>query len=85
MSIWTTVQNVIPQDGKLISGLKKLKKGVPMKVLQYFPIIPRFRRMLKSLEMTEQLTWYTSHESQDGKMRHSVDSPTWSTIDKKWT
>ena len=55
-----------------------------MKVLRYFPIIPRFRRMFKSLEMVEQLTWYTSHKSQDGKMRHPVDSPIWNTIDRKW-
>lgn len=54
-----------------------------MKVLLYFPILPRFRRMFKSLEMAEQLTWYTSHKSPDGKIRHPVDSPAWSTIDRK--
>ena len=69
---------------KINQRTKKIKKGVPVKVLRYFPIIPRFRRMFKSLEMAEQLTWYTSHKSPDGKIRHPVDSPAWSTIDRKW-
>ena len=54
--------------------INKIKKGIPAKVLQYFPIIPRFRRMFKLQEKAEQLTWHSNHKSQDGKMRHSVDS-----------
>ena len=52
---------------KINQRTKKIKKGVPVKVLRYFLIIPRFRKMFKSLEMTKQLTWYTSHKSQNGK------------------
>ncbi|KAF7152180.1 hypothetical protein RHSIM_Rhsim01G0163400 [Rhododendron simsii] len=63
---------------------KKIKKGVPAKVLRYFPIIPRFRNMYRSFEVAKDLTWRSTHRSIDAKMRHSVDSSTWKTIDDKW-
>lgn len=63
---------------------RKIKKGVPAKVLRYFPIIPRFRRMFRSLDNSEQLLWHSSHHSNDNKMRHPVDSPQWQSIDSKW-
>ncbi|KAL6191518.1 hypothetical protein ACLB2K_037908 [Fragaria x ananassa] len=34
--------------------------------------------------VSEQLTWHSSHHSQDGKMRHPMDSVCWSSIDKKY-
>ncbi|KAL6209524.1 hypothetical protein ACLB2K_020464 [Fragaria x ananassa] len=62
----------------------KIKEGVAAKVLRYFPIIPRLQRMFLSASVSEQLTWHSSHHSQDGKMRHPVDSVCWSSIDKKY-
>ena len=41
---------------KLNERTKKISKGVLTKVLRYFPIIPRFRRLFKSAERSEQLT-----------------------------
>ncbi|XP_024198613.2 uncharacterized protein LOC112201923 [Rosa chinensis] len=63
---------------------QKIEKGVPAKVLRYFPIIPRFRRMFRDAEKAEQLTWHETHRSQDGKMRHPVDSLAWKKIDSNW-
>ncbi|XP_028065121.1 uncharacterized protein LOC114268203 [Camellia sinensis] len=63
---------------------KKIKNGVLVKVLRYFPIIPIFKRMFKSQERAKQLTWHSFHKSQDGKMRHLVDSLAWESIDQKW-
>ncbi|KAL6218695.1 hypothetical protein ACLB2K_011905 [Fragaria x ananassa] len=40
--------------------------------------------MFLSASVSEQLTWHSSHHSQDGKMRHPVDSVCWSSIDKKY-
>ncbi|XP_021829510.1 uncharacterized protein LOC110769780 [Prunus avium] len=62
----------------------KIEKGVPAKVLCYFPIVPRLRRMYAITETTEQLRWHSTHKSQDGKMRHPVDSLAWDRINKKW-
>jgi hypothetical protein len=69
---------------KVNKRTKKVEKGVPAKVLRYFPIIPRFRRMFRDSEKAEQLRWHDSHKSQDGMMRHPVDSLAWKKIDSKW-
>ncbi|XP_042448877.1 uncharacterized protein LOC122033755 [Zingiber officinale] len=62
----------------------KVFKGVPEKVLRYFLMIPRFKRMFKSKEKAEELTWHSNHKSQDHMMRHPVDSVAWDTINHKW-
>ncbi|XP_042472249.1 uncharacterized protein LOC122054895 [Zingiber officinale] len=62
----------------------KVFKGVPEKVLRYFPVIPRFKRMFKSKEKAEELIWHSNHKSQDHMMRHPVDSVAWDTINHKW-
>ena len=55
---------------------KKPKKGVSAKVLRYFPIIPRLKRMFMSSEKSKQLRWHYSHGSQDGKYRNTfADTP----------
>lgn len=69
---------------KVNKHTQKIEEGVPAKVLRYFPIIPRFRRMFKNPEKAEQLTWHYTHKSQDGKMRHPVDSLAWKKVDSKW-
>ncbi|KAL6213937.1 hypothetical protein ACLB2K_013376 [Fragaria x ananassa] len=62
----------------------EINKGVPAKVLRYFPIIPRIQRMFLSTSNSELLTWHYTHHSQDGMMRHPVDSIQWRTVDQKW-
>ncbi|XP_073126852.1 uncharacterized protein [Henckelia pumila] len=62
----------------------KVCKGVPEKVLRYFPVIPRLKRMFKSEEKAEDLIWHSNHKSQDHMMRHPVDSVAWDTINHKW-
>ncbi|KAH7838941.1 hypothetical protein Vadar_032995 [Vaccinium darrowii] len=69
---------------KVDAKTKKIVTGVPAKVLRYFPIIPKFQNMYRSLEIAKDLTWHSTHESTDGMMRHPVDSPTWKTINAKW-
>lgn len=69
---------------KVYERTKKVQTGVFAKVLHYFPIILRFRRLFKSSEKAKVLHWHSTHISQDGKMRHPVDSLTWDTINKKW-
>ncbi|XP_056695732.1 uncharacterized protein [Spinacia oleracea] len=64
-----------------VSRYKK-KEGVPAKVLLYFPIISRFKRMYSNLEDAKRLTWHKfSREKEDGILRHLADSPQWRFID----
>lgn len=59
-----------------------IRKGVPRKVLRYFPIIPRFRKMFTSTEIGKDIRWHSTHISQNGKMRHPVDLEAWKSIDR---
>ncbi|XP_074374466.1 uncharacterized protein LOC141714869 [Apium graveolens] len=72
-----------------LSRWKLTKKGeervnLPAKVMWYFPIIPRFKRMFKSPSTAELMCWHTQQRTQDGKMRHPADSPSWKNIDYRW-
>ena len=60
------------------------KKGIPGKVLRYFPIKDRFRRMFRSKRMAQDLRWHFSNASTDGTMRHPVDSATWAQVNDQW-
>ncbi|XP_074373719.1 uncharacterized protein LOC141714076 [Apium graveolens] len=62
----------------------KLRVNSPAKVMWYFPIISRFKRMFKSPDTVEQLIWNSKQRSNDGQMRHPTDSPSWRNIDYRW-
>ena len=62
----------------------KARINVPAKVMWYFPIIPRFKRMFKSPSTAELLTWHSNQRLHDGQMRHPADSPAWRNIDYRW-
>ncbi|XP_062119156.1 uncharacterized protein LOC133832894 [Humulus lupulus] len=63
---------------------KKVRHGVPAKVLRYFPIIPRLKRMFMSKRISKELRWHHNNKSCDGKMRHPVDSAAWELVNDKW-
>ncbi|CAA7042281.1 unnamed protein product [Microthlaspi erraticum] len=64
------------------SGEEKI--GIAAKVLRYFPIKDRFKRMFRSKRMAEDLRWPYSNNSEDGTMRHPVDSITWAQVNDNW-
>ncbi|XP_042448989.1 uncharacterized protein LOC122033906 [Zingiber officinale] len=60
------------------------KKGVPAKVVWYFPPMPRFKRMFKSLETSRNLTWHADSTRVVGQLHHPVDSLSWKLVDYMW-
>ncbi|XP_026458599.1 uncharacterized protein LOC113359135 [Papaver somniferum] len=64
--------------------IDKPKKKIPVKVLRYFPIVSRLKRLYQSAELAEQLIWHATNKSKDGKMRHPADSLAWKHIDRKF-
>ncbi|XP_056843196.1 uncharacterized protein LOC108831992 [Raphanus sativus] len=62
----------------------EIKVGIPAKVLRYFPIKDRFRRMFRSKRMAEDLRWHYTNATEDGTMRHPVDSISWAQVNAKW-
>ncbi|XP_073037636.1 uncharacterized protein [Primulina eburnea] len=60
------------------------KKCVPAKVLWYFPPIPRFKSMFKSLHTSKNLTWHAEATGVPDQLRHPTDSPSWKLVDHMW-
>jgi len=40
--------------------------------------------MFRSKRIAEEVRWHSDNASSDGRMRHSVDSITWATVNNKW-
>ncbi|GJR79026.1 CACTA transposable element [Tanacetum coccineum] len=58
-------------------------KKVPNKVLRYFPVTPRLKRMYGSLHTTKHITWHATGKcNEDGKMGHPVNGKAWKEFDK---
>ncbi|XP_074323671.1 uncharacterized protein LOC141660579 [Apium graveolens] len=62
----------------------QVRVNVPAKVMWYFPIIPRFKRMFKSSFTAELMSWHANNRSKDGKMHHPSDYPSWRIVDYRW-
>ncbi|KAA0047739.1 transposase [Cucumis melo var. makuwa] len=69
---------------KNVKDRNEERKQTPSKVIWYFPPIPRFKRLFRSIECAENLTWHASERIEDGKLRHPADSPAWKLVDFKW-
>ncbi|KAL4035831.1 hypothetical protein IC575_004538 [Cucumis melo] len=62
-----------------------VQKGVPAKVVWYFPPIPRFQRMFNNQIHSKNLTWHANERLVDGNLRHPADSPSWKLVDHLWS
>ena len=54
---------------------------MPQKVCRYFPIIPRFRRMFRSLLQALAMVWWALNKSDGDIMTHVSYSKQWEYID----
>ncbi|KAL3618473.1 hypothetical protein CASFOL_037555 [Castilleja foliolosa] len=50
------------------------REGVAAKVVWYFPIIPRFKRMFSNASEAKNLRWHAEGREIDGNLRHPADS-----------
>ncbi|XP_023767031.1 uncharacterized protein LOC111915622 [Lactuca sativa] len=66
--------------------IDKNTKGnkVPHKVLRYFPVTPRLRRLYCSTHTAKNMIWHSTIRSEDGVMLHPVDGEHWQDFDKKY-
>ena len=69
---------------KLDRTKTKKRKGVPTKVMWYFPPIPIFRRLFRSPKVAKDLMWHAQEREFDGKLHHPFDSPSWKLVDHRW-
>ncbi|KAL2894401.1 polyprotein [Bienertia sinuspersici] len=62
------------------------KNNEPAKVLRYFPLIPRLRRLYMSSKTAEDMIWHGKdrEEKKDGKLRHPSDALAWKAFDERY-
>nr|XP_043619647.1 uncharacterized protein LOC122591444 [Erigeron canadensis] len=60
-------------------------KKVANKVMCYFPLIPRLKRIYSSRYTAKDMTWHaTGRCTEDGKLRHPVDGTSWKDFDSMY-
>ncbi|XP_027348292.1 uncharacterized protein LOC113859807 [Abrus precatorius] len=59
-------------------------KSTPTKVMWYFPVIPRLRRLFCTAENAKHMTWHAEGRIRDEKLRHPADSPQWKKFDDEY-
>jgi hypothetical protein len=63
---------------------KERKKAIPSKVLRYFPIKERLKRLFMCKETAALARWHDEERiKQDGVLRHPADSQAWKHFDEK--
>src|SRR6187551_230271 len=56
-------------------------KRPPAKVVWYFPVIPRLKRLFANPKTAKLMRWHAEERLKDGKLRHPADGSQWRAID----
>ena len=59
-------------------------KRPPKKVVWYFPIIPRLKRLFANEKIAKLMRWHAEKRMNDGKLRHLADGSQWRAIDSRY-
>lgn len=63
----------------------KIYKNIPAKVVWYFPIIPRMKRLFHPMTTANDLIWHVvDRKVEISVLCHPADSPAWAAIDEKF-
>ncbi|XP_010696351.3 uncharacterized protein LOC104908881 [Beta vulgaris subsp. vulgaris] len=65
-------------------GKEACKKGEPAKVMRYFPLIPRLKRIYMSSKTAKDMRWHKDDRDSDGTLRHPADALAWKKFDEKY-
>ncbi|KAK4395948.1 hypothetical protein Sango_1749100 [Sesamum angolense] len=57
-----------------------LKKS-PYAILRYLPLTPRLQRLYSSRAIAEHMTWYATHQTNEGSMCHLSNAEAWKHFD----
>ncbi|XP_068503878.1 uncharacterized protein [Phaseolus vulgaris] len=58
------------------------RKPIPLKIMFYFPIIPRLQRLFASMQTSGQMTWHYDNRRPSGVLRHPSDGEAWKHFDQ---
>ncbi|KAF5933612.1 hypothetical protein HYC85_029783 [Camellia sinensis] len=59
-------------------------KKIPHKVLRYFPLTPRLKRLYMSKKPVTDMTWHNEKRVDDDIIRHLADGAAWNDFDKQY-
>ena len=60
------------------------KKKVPAKVMWYFPIMPRLKRLFRNKDHAKLMRWHKEECKQDQLLRHPADGSQWRNVDREF-
>lgn len=60
-------------------------RKIPHKVLRYFPLIPRLKRLFMSRKTATDMQWHNEMLVDDGYLRHPADGDEWKNFDLRHT
>ncbi|XP_060959205.1 uncharacterized protein LOC133030469 [Cannabis sativa] len=67
-----------------VTSENRKRKKVPCKVMRYFPLTPRLKRLYSSRITAKSMIWHhTGKSKDDGVLRHPVDGLAWKDFDAK--
>jgi hypothetical protein len=73
-------ERVAPKSKRKVS-CKVTSPPIPAKVLRYFPLKPRIKKLFMSSKTANLMKWHHEGRTKDGKLRHPADSLAWKTFD----
>ncbi|XP_021764701.1 uncharacterized protein LOC110729279 [Chenopodium quinoa] len=77
-------KNVKGKEGDVNEkGKEACKKGGATKVMRYFPLIPRLKRLYMSSKTVEDMRWHFNRKD-DKILRHPADGEAWKKFDEKY-
>jgi hypothetical protein len=65
-------------------GSSKSSKRKPVKVLRWFPLIPRLQRLFMSHHTSPHMKWHAQGRTKDGVLRHPADGEAWKAFDERY-
>ena len=74
----------IRQDDPTDDVGKPSKKRVPAKVMWYFPIIPRLKRLFRNRDHSKLLWWHEEDRKVDNMLRHPIVGSQWREINREF-
>jgi hypothetical protein len=60
------------------------EKRLAAKVMWYFPIIPRLKRMFATGKTVKLIRWHAEDRVNDGKLRHPANGAQWRAINHSY-
>ena len=70
---------------KVGESSKSRKLNKPAKVLHYFPLIPRLKRIYMCEKTAKEMRWHDEGRTKDGKLRHPADALAWKAFDARYS